>query len=216
MELLPHRHSDGTYVASHTRFKADYIRVESENELEALVRAGYGVRMSNSKIRRPASLISSGSIVFGTKPDEAVTTRTVLPKIIESAELDRDSQSKARKEQNFLRAHLLASEGASSCTLCGRELPEPLFVAAHIKKRAECSLTEKLDFDHVATLMCRLGCDELFERGYVVVVGGTIKKNASRHHAAASEAAVAALEGKSVENWPGSKVYYEWHAKYHK
>ena len=46
-ELRPHRHEDGSYVASKTRFEKDYVRVRRESELSALVRQGYKVRMSN-------------------------------------------------------------------------------------------------------------------------------------------------------------------------
>ena len=48
-------------------------------------------------------------------------------------------------------------------------LPAELLVAAHIKPRNLCTEIERLDA-HVATLMCVLGCDALFERGYLRVM----------------------------------------------
>ena len=54
------------------------------------------------------------------------------------------------------------------CELCGRTLPVSSLVAAHIKKRANCSHEERLD-PNVVMRACRFGCDELFERGYVLV-----------------------------------------------
>lgn len=45
--LYPHKHKDGMYVASSSRYEVDYIPVETEDELVSLVKAGFGARMSN-------------------------------------------------------------------------------------------------------------------------------------------------------------------------
>jgi len=62
--LTPHRHKDGAYVVSPSRFECDYIRVESLHELTALAQQGYSIRMSSpqSKLHRAPSLISSESL----------------------------------------------------------------------------------------------------------------------------------------------------------
>ncbi|MEA5454037.1 HNH endonuclease signature motif containing protein [Sinomonas sp. JGH33] len=73
-----------------------------------------------------------------------------------------------RAEQGYLRQALLASFG-NQCAICGRVLPENLLIAAHIKPRSECSEEERLDFRAAAMLACSLGCDALFEFGYVTV-----------------------------------------------
>ena len=59
-ELQPHRHEDGKYVASMTRFERDYVRVDSLRELLILVRKGFRIRMSNqdSETHRAPSLIA--------------------------------------------------------------------------------------------------------------------------------------------------------------
>lgn len=44
-----------------------------------------------------------------------------------------------------------------------------LLVASHIKRRSECSRGQKKDYRNNALAMCRCGCDELFELGYIVV-----------------------------------------------
>lgn len=49
-----------------------------------------------------------------------------------------------RQEQPFLRALLLPNNTAC-CDLCGREFDSRYLRAAHIKKRAACSETERLD-----------------------------------------------------------------------
>jgi hypothetical protein len=55
--LRPHQFKDGSYVASPTRFERDYIRVFTLEELCALARKGYKVRMSNPDNPRGPSLV---------------------------------------------------------------------------------------------------------------------------------------------------------------
>lgn len=45
--LFPHRHGDGQFVVSPTRFEKDYERVAKESELLAWLERGYSLRMSN-------------------------------------------------------------------------------------------------------------------------------------------------------------------------
>lgn len=197
------------YVASHTRFQQDYVRTDSIEDLEVLVQAGYGARMSNPQIGVGASLIVSANIkLIGTTS----STSDYLPKVVDQTDLDSDSTVKRRREQAFLRAHLLQGRSKSPCTICHEELPENMLVAAHLKKRAKCTREEKLDFDNVATLMCKLGCDDLYERGYLIVESGRVRANAARSTTVALDAAIAARIGKEVANWAGSSRYYEWHA----
>ena len=62
--LRPHKHADGCYVVSETRFAKDYIRVPSEAKLPAWIAKGFGIRMSNpnAPTHRPPSLIVPASI----------------------------------------------------------------------------------------------------------------------------------------------------------
>jgi hypothetical protein len=75
---------------------------------------------------------------------------------------------RARTEARLFRQHLFAQKTSDVCEICGRSLPVSSLVAAHIKKRANCSPQERLDLN-VVMRACRFGCDELFERGYVIV-----------------------------------------------
>lgn len=74
-----------------------------------------------------------------------------------------------RTEQAELRRHLLGDAEMGVCELCGSGLPQRLLVAAHIKPRRDCTEAERRGFDSIAMLLCALGCDALFEWGYVVV-----------------------------------------------
>ena len=62
--LTPHKHEDGSFVVSPTRFERDYIRVTSLDDVREWVRKGYSLRMSNqsSASHRSPSLISPASI----------------------------------------------------------------------------------------------------------------------------------------------------------
>jgi hypothetical protein len=208
--LFPHLHEDGMYVATRTRYKADYVRVKSLEQLEALVQQGYGARMSNPDITNAPSFIVNKNIEVSAKENNLLKS---LSKAIEDLDLDPDSLTKRRAEQSLLRAFLLNSREHAPCILCGRDLPENMLVAAHIKKRSKCSTEEKLDFGNVAALMCKLGCDDLFEKKYVYVSNGRLVGNFDATLTDSLRDAIKDLEGNTVSNWSSSEKYYIWHAK---
>lgn len=73
-----------------------------------------------------------------------------------------------RREQKKLRARKFGRSALLTCDLCGRTLPRRLVRAAHIKRRSKCTFAELGDLANVMAA-CTLGCDELFEHGYVVI-----------------------------------------------
>jgi len=211
LPLYPHRHEDGMYVASRTRFEVDYVRVETLDQLEALVGLGYSARMSNPEIPQAPSLISPRSIELIKATSESASIGAVLLEAIASSELDEESMRKRRLEQSLLRAFLLSGRDTGTCVLCAALMPENLLVAAHLKPRAKCSVVEKRDIPNVAALMCKLGCDDLYEKGYVYVEKGEVQPHSGRALTPAVEAAVANIKGKRVPNWPSSSKYFDWH-----
>ncbi|WP_152659513.1 hypothetical protein [Demequina salsinemoris] len=122
----------------------------------------------------------------------------------------------ARAEQGQLRKYLLSGADAV-CDLCVRTFPSELLVAAHIKPRSECSDDEKRDFENVAMVACRFGCDELFERGFVSVdAGGTAVLSDDLPSGPARGYALAKIEGNSIARWqerPGTRPHFAWHIK---
>lgn len=211
--LYPHLHSDGAYVATTSRYSVDYVRVSSLDELSVLVRSGYGARMSNPEIPQAPSYISHGSITFCDAEDPSASLKRVLSSFAHAENLDGETVANSRKEQAFLRSYLLRGKSQGECVLCGRAFPTELLVAAHIKTRAECSREEKLDFDNIAALMCVLGCDSLFEKGFVYVLDGKVHANPRREGTPHLDKAIGQLAGRVVANWPNSSGYYKWHAK---
>lgn len=82
---------------------------------------------------------------------------------------DGEALTSIRREQTALRAHLLAGRAVAECGLCGETLTASLLVAGHIVPRRELAEAQRAEFRVVAMLVCLLGCDALFERGYLVV-----------------------------------------------
>ncbi|TKK86265.1 hypothetical protein FDA94_22360 [Herbidospora galbida] len=119
----------------------------------------------------------------------------------------------ARRGEQALLRRLLISGGAR-CALCGAELPKALLVAAHIKRRTACDEREQRDLDNVAMLACTLGCDSLYEHGYIGISdAGVVRLSPElvghphlRDHALR-------LDGREVAAWSdSSRDYFAWHA----
>ncbi|MDQ0757307.1 HNH endonuclease [Arthrobacter sp. B3I4] len=113
------------------------------------------------------------------------------------AETDRTALRKVRAEQAHLRQHLLQGRAHGRCSICAAELPARLLVAGHIKPRSRCSENERLDYLSAAMLVCNLGCDALFEWGYIVVDGAGIVRPARAPETLAVKASVDALLGRT-------------------
>lgn len=133
----------------------------------------------------------------------------------DEVDLDGISMSTYRKEQAALRHLLFGNEQSASCCICGREVPVGFLYAAHIKPRSECTLNEKLDLEFIAAPMCKFGCDELYEQGYISVDGGSVVKlfNCSSD---AVQRYIDFVEGKECSAWSSeSSMYFEWHRNHH-
>jgi hypothetical protein len=130
-----------------------------------------------------------------------------------SGELERVALSARRGEQAALKRRLLPGP-TGECALCGRTLPGTFLVGAHIKKRAVCSEEEKRDLSNIAMLACTLGCDALYEHGYVSVApGGVIQISPLAASAHEVDTYVRErLMGRVVRWWSSSREpYFEWH-----
>ena len=129
--------------------------------------------------------------------------------------LERIVTAIARQEQGLLRQALLADTDHGQCGICGRDLPAELLVAAHIKPRSVCNESEKRDIPNIAMLMCALGCDALFERGYVTVSQSLVRTHPLRSDPPDVTATLASLEGRECAYWaPERRRYFTWHARH--
>ncbi|MEK4236202.1 hypothetical protein [Paenibacillus sp. FSL H7-0714] len=129
-------------------------------------------------------------------------------------ELDGQSTHTYRKDQVKLRQSLLAGRTHAPCVICGETFPNEFLWAAHLKKRTACKDEEKRDHENIARLMCKFGCDDLYEKGFLSVVEGEIrllKKSGS----AIVDKKLQLLEGRICTAWnPKTSSYFTWHYDY--
>jgi hypothetical protein len=132
----------------------------------------------------------------------------------EMEELDQRRESLVRKEQALLRRFLFGNRRQSSCALCCQRFPIELLVASHIKRRSECSRGEKKDYRNNVIAMCRFGCDELFERGYILVdQQGLIQRNNRMVLTPTVEKYMKTIVGRHCGEWSGERApYFKWHS----
>jgi hypothetical protein len=128
-------------------------------------------------------------------------------------EVDAESTVKRRREQAYLRNHLFRGKATGVCSICGRSFPVQLLVAAHIKPRSRCTKEELLDLNVVMSA-CALGCDALYERGWIGVdVGGVVRRGDGVSTATSAVSKyVDGVEGRGcTAHNPSSAGYFEWH-----
>lgn len=126
-------------------------------------------------------------------------------------DLDVEALTRHRTEQAYLR-RLLFPGIEARCHLCGRWFGIEFLVAAHIKKRAACSDTEKRDARHIVIAACRFGCDELFERGYVTIAAdGAIVISPALQGQALAYVTQHLADRTLQTGMPGRGDYFEWH-----
>ncbi|MFF0729715.1 hypothetical protein [Streptomyces sp. NPDC004134] len=122
------------------------------------------------------------------------------------------AQVLVRREQAKLRKRLLDGADIASCDLCGRTLPVRFIRAAHIKRRSAATREERLQLANMMRA-CLLGCDELFEHGYVhvtpdghIAAGDKAKTTSDLLDAAKN------LEGRAVAGFePVKGAFFGWH-----
>ncbi len=129
---------------------------------------GRGVEILVTDARADKTVsVMAGAVVDPASDDGAVTYEDYAAAA--EGDLDPAADGSRRVEQAFLRRVLLAGRQVAPCMFCSRVLPANLLVAAHLKRRSELSRQEKLRFRQVAVLACTLGCDALYEHGYLSV-----------------------------------------------
>lgn len=127
---------------------------------------------------------------------------------------DRLTIHKSRKEQKKLRQALRRESTVAACAICTRVFTWDFLVVAHIKKRSLASSSERADLPNVVP-MCLLGCDALFERGFVGIKKGRVVTLKQPDTEDLSNF-VATIEGK-MSGWlnADTEKYFEWHIDHH-
>lgn len=133
-----------------------------------------------------------------------------------SKPLDRVTQGYSRTEQAFLRENLFGKQKLGVCGICGKEYPVFFLVAAHLKRRASCTYDERLDYRNIAIPMCKFGCDDLYEKGYITVINGKVELIERKIYSKAVLEYINSIRGKDCPSWNDkSEIYFEWHRNWH-
>ena len=129
---------------------------------------------------------------------------------------EREFVSKRRLEQGYLRKALFKNKSNIECSCCGKNFPVSFVWCSHIKKRNFCSLDEKNDIN-VVTPMCKFGCDDLFEKGFISVNSEgkivQLKKVQNQNIKAYIDGI---LKNRVINYSDSNSKYFEWHYSYHK
>jgi hypothetical protein len=164
--------------------------------------------LSPLTVNQAIALLSEAGVEIPAGPRFETQSRT--------GETDREAFVTQRVEQSLLRAQLLAGAPEAACAMCGEVFPSRLLVAAHIKPRSELADDERWDFARVAMLACVLGCDALFEHGYVTVDSEGVISGGRRPESAPVEAAVEALLALPCGAWTElTQGHFAAHARTH-
>ncbi|MFE2997317.1 hypothetical protein ACFXG4_20165 [Nocardia sp. NPDC059246] len=118
-----------------------------------------------------------------------------------------------RREQRALK-HRLRQLGSGRCALCGRAFPDQLLIAAHIKRRGQCTEDERKDLENIGMLACAVGCDSLFEHGYIGVDygGKLLVSNATQRSGDVRQHVDDHLRGRVSPWWTSAREpYFAWH-----
>lgn len=191
-------------------------RLAGKEALRKIDGAGRFWRINFSGVRLPKVVAAElEAMVAGQPPKKKGIVPAASPPSVEelklSGQLDERRRVVTRREQAFLRKHVLRGKSSGQCVLCGQEMPIDLLVAAHIKPRARCSDAERRDLNNIVP-MCLLGCDALFERGYAVVVDGVVELRWEKAAMPRTNRIEVLRRRKISARERGRKKYFEWHA----
>lgn len=129
-----------------------------------------------------------------------------------NSNLDTITNGTSRKEQSYLRKKIFKDKKLETCSICGAELPVDLLVTAHLKRRADCTKDERLDVENIVLPMCKMGCDDLYEKGYILVEQGVIKVNENKYKTPWLERYLDRIDGTKCTGWKKEMAkYFEYH-----
>jgi hypothetical protein len=138
-----------------------------------------------------------------------------ITKELDLKETDKFTKAQRRVEQSWLRQNLFGRRTIFPCSCCGKKYPISFLITAHIKKRNFCNTKERLDTS-VVMPMCKFGCDELFEKGYISVVDGKFIKLSKSPSTDEVELCLKNIDGNICEYFKdNTEKYFDWHYNHH-
>ncbi|MBT2119563.1 hypothetical protein KK141_19390 [Dyella sp. LX-66] len=130
-------------------------------------------------------------------------------------DLDVPANVLRRAEQALLRKIHLGGKKSGVCAICAKVLPVDLLVIGHIRKRHSCDPSQKRDAANVMAV-CLLGCDKLFENGYIYVdASGIVRASTTARGNPQLDTIIDSLEGTTCLAWTAdSAPYFRWHREH--
>jgi hypothetical protein len=212
----PNQRNDGLYVA--VEVIADGFQIPFERAFELIGYEPEGPFNIDDRVgqRYLSALTETQAAALLVEAGVEVPLPSEDPQVVHEGETNRWALLAHRVEQSLLRAQLLSGQPQAACALCGRYLPASLLVAAHIRRRSELSDQERWSFDQIAFLACVLGCDGLFERGYLVVREDGLVSAGRQHGSSEVGLHLASLIGRTCSAWnERTRSNFSAHALHH-
>ena len=180
-----------------------------EGQKIAIIAGNEAWKLLEEKPVRCLDYIAGQPVAWLTPPSSNAYNR--ISKL--TGPLDREHTINGRKEQAYLRNLLFEGADIAACSICERKLPTTLLVAAHIKPRSECTAKEKRDALHIVFSVCQLGCDALYERGFLSVNSrGKVVATRRTGITLDLKRALKAVKGRSCPAWNSeTEQYFDWH-----
>ncbi len=229
----------GGLPRNHVSLESEELEILVRGDSARWLMSDFGIKESDIATRLasglPSAIVSSDEFERLVSEQQAARTRQVVAGLpidwmvpttrgrfrraaAIAGPLDRYHSRAGRIEQSFLRQlHVKPGQkGLVRCALCNRRFPAELVVAAHIKPRSRCSLIERRDAEHVAFPLCLMGCDPLYERGWVSVdAQGVVSISSWMHSIQALETLARRLEDRSCPSHsPQTSKYFAWHHRH--
>jgi hypothetical protein len=153
--------------------------------------------------------------VWGQGADSEALDDTADRYLDIDGDLDQRARTFVRKERQRLRLAKFGKAKRLQCALCRRALPARVVHTAHIKRRRDCDFYERRDLANVMAA-CVLGCDVLFEYGYLYVSdAGTIGASAAAETDPGLKETITRLVGQGCAAFnEHSRPYFAWHREH--
>ncbi|MGW1680101.1 hypothetical protein [Saccharopolyspora sp. NPDC002376] len=171
--------------------------------------------VDGDKADRLAELVNLDALTIPTAQigQSSGTTRSTFAP---DGSTDGTRTSSWRREHSAFNQRLVELANGS-CALCGNHLSPAFLIGAHIKKRSACTEDERKDFDNIGMLACLLGCDSLFEHGFIAVDrGGAILTSDAINTTPDVAQFVKDRLTRRISTWwtPQREPYFDWHRQH--
>lgn len=148
--------------------------------------------------------------VVGTADAQPLEDRysRICRRLSELVNTDEPTETKRRREQQILREWLFEGKSRENCAICKESYPVAALVAAHKKKRRDCSGLERRD-PYIVMPLCVFGCDFLYEERFVRVNEGKVQEGAPFQDSGNARQYLEKVIGKTLaEEWTRGPASY--------